>query len=232
MAVNELVGPALSMSNSVFSYFSPSKSPFYGIVAFGTAALMLSCQEIDDPQWRAIAIPVWLVLALVLFLAIADRRLPASDLTPTGDAAADAKAEDRQHQDQLRFARSFGVSSALLALVLTAQKVSGYDVGFWINYAFCLTQVGVFLVYAWARLARPEPSPVNFVQFTLITSSFLIGGCYGLAKYVELGGEDPTDMAAALRFLYASTGAYSLWVICILQWFKHLATLVRVVRTP
>ena len=78
MAVNELVGPVMSMSNSVFSYFSPSKSPFYGIVAFGTGSLMLSCQEIEDPQWRAIAIPVWLVLALVLFLAIADRRLPAA----------------------------------------------------------------------------------------------------------------------------------------------------------
>ena len=231
MAVNELVGPVMSMSNSVFSYFSPSKSPFYGIVAFGTGSLMLSCQEIEDPQWRAIAIPVWLVLALVLFLAIADRRLPAAGLASTGDDAKDLIAEDRHHQDQLRFARSFGVSSALLALVLTAQKVSAYEAGFWINYAFCLTQVGVFLVYAWARLARPEPSPVNFVQFTLITSSFLGGGCYGLAKYVALGTGDDVDMPAALRFLYASTGAYSLWVICILQWFKHLATIVRVVRT-
>ena len=59
-----LADPAISISNTILSYFNPSKSPFYGVIAFGTTALILSCREIKSTLWWAVAVPIWLVLAV------------------------------------------------------------------------------------------------------------------------------------------------------------------------
>jgi hypothetical protein len=213
-----LAGPAISISNTILSYFNPSKSPFYGVIAFGTTSLIMSCQEIESSLWWAVAIPIWLVLAIAFLLSLNDRHV----------------FEPGQHEDQLRFARSFCISSALLAVVLTARQVDQNLSMFWTSYAFCFVQVLVFLLYAWARSRTEEPVAMNFVQFALITCSLLIGASYALGSYAIAMEETDADAAVAgnaLEFLYAATGLYALWSLCIIRWIRHLLTLI-VIQIP
>ncbi|ACT50719.1 hypothetical protein [Methylovorus glucosotrophus] len=211
------VGPAASVANTVFSHFNPSKSPFYGVVAFGTVALILSCEGINSQFWWAISLPVWGVLALALMLSLKDRSV----------------FESGQHEEQLRFARSFSISGALLALVLTAREVNQEAAAFWSNYVVCFSQVVIFLVYTWARSRSEEAATsFNFVQFALITTTFLVGASYGLAQYVQhLPNPDEGGSHVSheyLRYLCAATGLYILWVACIVRWAKHLISLITI----
>lgn len=210
------VGPAASITNTIFSYFSPSKSPFYAVIVFGTVALILSCENIDSTLWWSVALPVWLVLAVAWRLSFQDRPV----------------FETGQHEEQLRFARSFSISSALLALVLTARTVDQYLPAFWGNYLACFVQAFIFLLYAWARSATEESGvATNFVQFALITTTFLVGAAFGLTKYVENlphPGQEDVVSAVAFQYLYSAMALYVLWVACIFRWLKHLMTLIRV----
>ncbi|WP_426343086.1 hypothetical protein ACN9MU_16560 [Pseudoduganella sp. R-32] len=209
-------GPAASFANTVFSYFSPSKSPFYGVIAFGTAGLMLSCEEIDKALWWPISIPILGVLAVAYLLSLRDRPI----------------FEESQHEDQLRFARSFSISSALLAMVLTARSVDKELTAFWGNYVACFTQILVFLLYAWARSATEESRTfINFVQFALITTTFLVGASFGLTEYVvHLPKPDQENKSSvvAFQYLYSAIGLYCLWGACIVRWLKHLVSLIHV----
>ena len=206
-----LAGPAASIANTIFSYFSPSKSPFYSIIAFGTVALIISCKNIEDSLWLPIAIPVWLVLAIALMLALQDK--PAF--------------EPGQHEDQLRFARSFSISSALLAIVLTSQSVDKNLAAFWCSYIACFSQVLVFLLYTWARgTTEASNSAINFVQFALITTTLIVGASFGLTQYVEHPPKPEEIFAVGNRYLYTTIGLYSLWGACIVRWIKHVMTLI------
>jgi hypothetical protein len=209
-------GPTVSVASTIFSYFSPSKSPFYGVIAFGTVALILSCERIEPALWWAIAVPVWAVLAFALRLSLQHR----------------ASFEEGQYAEQLRFARSFGISSGLLALVLTARVVDQDLPAFWGNYAVCLVQVVVFLLYTWARsLTEESADALNFVQFALITITLLVGASYGLAQYVEHlppPGKTGGDAEVAFRYLWSAIGLYLLWASCIVRWTRHLSSLIKV----
>lgn len=230
--MSAFIGPSVSISNTIMSYFNPSKSPFYGVIAFGTVALILSCTEIENPLWWPIAIPIWIVLFFAWLLSLYDRHTFKAD----------------EHEEQLRFARSFGISSALLAFVLTAREVDQQLPIFWANYAVCLIQVAVFLTYTWARGATSEtgsalptgalPIPgaveepvkkpvMNFVQFALITTTFLVGASFGLAEFVRNLDHEPPN-PAAVHYLYSAIGLYALWAVCIIKWFAHIKGLVNV----
>jgi hypothetical protein len=213
-----IAGPAASIANTIFSYFSPSKSPFYAVIAFGTVALLLASEQIESTLWWPVSIPIWLVLAVAWRLSFQDRPL----------------FETGQHEEQLRFARSFSISSALLAIVLTGRTVDQYLPAFWGSYLACFLQVLIFLLYAWARSDTDEPGEgTNFVQFALITTTFLVGASFGLTKYVEnlpAPGQDGTPTTVALQYLYTAIGLYVLWAACIFRWFKHLRTLITVDR--
>ncbi len=211
-----IAGPAASIANTIFSYFSPSKSPFYAVIAFGTVALLLSCEKIDSALWLPVAIPIWLVLAVAWLLSFQDR--------PSFEAG--------QHEEQLRFARSFSISSALLAIVLTARAVDQDLPSFWGNYVACFLQVLIFLLYAWARSATEESAAaMNFVQFALITTTFLVGASFGLTEYVQhlpKPDRDANSSIVAFQYLCSAISLYALWAACIVRWSKHLATLIRV----
>ena len=211
-----IAGSAASIANTIFSYFSPSKSPFYGVIAFGTVALMLSCEKIASALWWPVAIPIWLVLVIAWLLSFQDKPIFKAD----------------EHEEQLRFARSFSISSALLAIVLTARAVNQDLPAFWGNYIACFLQVLVFLLYAWARSATEESAvALNFVQFALITTTFLVGASYGLTEYVghlPTPGKDDKSSTVAFQYLYSAMGLYVLWAACIVRWSKHLMTLIRV----
>ena len=66
-------GSATSFATTIMSYFSPSKSPFYSIIAFGTVALLLSREQIEAISWLWISVPVFAVLALPAILSFKNR---------------------------------------------------------------------------------------------------------------------------------------------------------------
>jgi len=159
---------------------------------------------------------IWLVLAVAWLLSFQDK----------------PRFEAGQHEEQLRFARSFSISSALLAMVLTAREVDQNLPAFWANYVACFLQVLIFLLYAWARSATEESgAAMNFVQFALITATFLVGASFGLTEYVQKlpkHGPDSKSSTVAFQYLYSAIGLYVLWAACIVRWAKHLMTLIRV----
>ena len=128
-------GPAVSFVNTVLTYFSPAKSPFYSIIAFGTVALVLTCRGIEESLWLWVAIPVFMVLILSTYLSFIDP----------------PNIKKTEHEEQLKFARSFSISIALVFFVLTAQMTDKDEVGFWVSYAASVSQILVFLLYTWAR---------------------------------------------------------------------------------
>jgi hypothetical protein len=209
-----LAGPATSFATTILSYFSPAKSPFYGVIAFGTAALVLSANKIDKMPWLAVAIPIYLVLLLSLALSHKSR--------PTFKRG--------QGEEQLLFARSFAISSALMSFVFTARAVQSSEVAFWANYIACLAQVVVFLAYVWARsLSTEEQSQFNFVQFALISIAFLVGASYSNTQYAaSLEEVESGESVVAQRYLLVTAGLYALWAISLGWWIKHLCTLIRI----
>lgn len=207
-----LAGSATSFASTIMSYFSPTKSPFYSVIAFGTVALLLSCEKIEEIGWLWVAVPIFAVLVLSGALSFKNRTL----------------FKEGEGEEQLRFARSFSISSGLLTFVLTARATEQVPLAFWINYDACLAQIAVFLLYAWARSETSEKQEnFNFVQFALITATFLIGASYGSAQYASATLADPAVDYAG-RYLIASAGLYLLWFIFLLVWIKHLMTLIRV----
>lgn len=81
-------GSATSFATTILSYFSPSKSPFYSVIAFGTISIILSCTQIRTDYWYWISIPIFAVLTLCTILSLTDRTV----------------FENEQGEDQLRFA--------------------------------------------------------------------------------------------------------------------------------
>lgn len=208
-----LAGPATSFATTILSYFSPARSPFYGVIAFGTVALILAAEKIDRMPWLSVALPTYIVLLLSLALSLKYR----------------PNFEEGQGEDQLSFARSFAISSALLAFVLTARSVEENELAFWINYVVCLAQVLVFLAYAWARSqSTEEQAQFNFVQFALISITFLVGASYTNVEYVQSLGNAEGLPVESGRYFIVATGLYLLWFLSLIRWVKHLSSLIRV----
>jgi hypothetical protein len=205
-------GPATSFATTILSYFSPAKSPFYSVIAFGTVALILTCEKIETVSWIWVSVPIFSVLALSAVLSFANR----------------SNFEEGQGEEQLRFARSFSISSALLTFVITARATEQVELAFWVNYDACLAQIVVFLLYTWARSDTfEEQHELNFVQFALITATFLIGASYASAEYSAGLISKPMNPAAN-RYLIVAAGLYLLWFSLLIFWIKHLRTLIRV----
>ena len=72
------VSGAAAIATTVFSYFSPTKSPFYTVIAFGAVALILSI-EINADYSLLIFIPICVVLLVTTFLSFRS----TSDITAT-----------------------------------------------------------------------------------------------------------------------------------------------------
>ena len=203
---------ATSFASTILSYFSPSKSPFYSVIAFGTIALNLSCEKIEKIAWLWVASPIFIVLALSSALSFKNR----------------ADFSEGEGEDQLRFARSFSISSALLTFVITARSTENVDLSFWANYIACLAQIAVFLLYVWARSqSTEEQQELNFVQLSLITATLLIGASYANIQYASGSIASPRTSDAD-RYFITAVGLYLLWLCMLLVWIRHLAKLIQI----
>lgn len=238
--MTSLAGSSVSIASTIFSHFNPSKSPFYGVVTFGAISLILSCEGIEHVPWRQIAIPIYIVLFLSMLFSFTSQ----PKFTPA------------DYEDQLKFARSFSLSSALMSLVITSRQTNHYKMAFYLCYVPCLIQIIVFLLYSYARSYQEDKgSKINFVQFSLITTTFLIGASYSDTQFAKAyqvsqptsvsqsssetassynsntGSEDADQKVdnknIGRRYLEVVIGFYFLWLVCIVYWVKHLFTLIK-----
>lgn len=211
----------LSIASVAFRYFSPSTSPFYLVAASGSIALILTCNEdLRLPQWYYVVAPIFLILLLVVMLAFKSR----------------SPFETEETDRQLRFARSFGVSSALLCLVSAALSVDKDELQkyFWLSYGVTLIQALVFVVYTWARSRTKESGDFNYVQLALMTSAFLITGTVCICRLgnllgpLEPGGVDANVGELWYRYQIILGCAYTLWGLCLGFWVNHLRKLITI----
>lgn len=189
---------ALPIVTTVFSYFSPTKSPYYAVISFGTVGLVLA-RQINETNWLIIFLPIYLTLLVSTILSLRSRPEFTSE----------------EYNNQLRFARSFGISSAILCLVFTGLRVESFDDQgvlinrwfFWSGYFVCLAQIVVFLLYIFIyHNYDAHQAGRNFIQITLVTASFLIGSTYTVTQRFD---PETTQHLATLL------GLYALWLICI-----------------
>jgi hypothetical protein len=211
--------------STVFTYFNPTRSPYYVTGVAACVALYLACDVQRLDSWRMLYIPSFLVAALTLLLAIRSK----NDLTP------------EEHEDQLRFARSTCISVAVVALAWAGTTIEDplkqhfsnpaklFDftildhTNFTINVGICCVQIALFMFLSWALNRRALPKVLrdrNYVQITLLTSAFLADTCLNLAKATTPG--DPGRPHHQLVALALG----SLWVICVIFWMVKLRSLI------
>lgn len=208
-----MVVAALPIVTTVFAYFSPTKSPYYAVISFGTAGLVIA-REVNEVNWPIVFLPIFLTLLASTLLSLRSRPQFTSE----------------EYNNQLRFARSFGVSSAVLCLAFGALYVESYDDQgnlvnrwfFWANYFVCLGQIMIFLLFIFIyHNYDSSQTGRNFIQLTLVTASFLIG-----ATYTVSWNFDPEFSQHVVTLL----SLYGLWGICALYLAFYLARNFKLVR--
>ena len=207
--------PSIEQITTVFTYFNPTRSPYYTIALASCVGLFFACDVKDDGSWLWLAVPAYLVAMVTLGLSIDSR----NNLSP------------EEHSEQLRFSRSTSISVAVLALTLagraiaTSGEAGGNALNFRINLVICCLQLILFLLYSWA-LNKQEPSGAerNYVQITLVTSAFLGDTCWNLAQAADHG--DPGYRHHQLT----AYGLGLLWFTCFLFWVVKLKEIVIIQR--
>jgi hypothetical protein len=203
----------LGSTSTVFTYFNPTRSPYYTIGLAACVGLYYSCEV--TRLWTWIFIPAYLVAALTLVLSIDS----GNYLTKS------------EHEDQLRFARSTCISVAVLALTFASKEIAGTGdpsqplspnemLNFKINIVICCVQIFLFLVYNWGLNKSDLPiADRNYVQITLLTSAFLADTSWNMASAGD-GKGMPNG--------HHQTTAYALgalWLCCVIFWITKLIKL-------
>ena len=193
------VTAAMSFAQTVLSYFSPTKSPYYSVIAFGTVSLILT-EEISDKNWSIIFFPIIILLLYSTVLSIFDK--------PNFD--------NQEYDDQIKFSRAFSLSVAVSCMVYTGLSIEPDEFGnpwyFWVAYAACIVQLSIFSFYAYVYAnLKTKPVNRNFVQLALITSTYLIGFAYA-----------NTNINESYHFFYICISLFLFWSLTILVWLDHL----------
>ncbi len=190
---------AASLATTIFTYFSPTKSPYYAVIAFGTGALVMT-REVDH-NWAITFLPVAAVLAASTLLSFLSRPAFTS----------------REYNDQLKFARSFGISSAVLSLVgisLAVRPLNVEGVGpinewyYWVVYGMAIAQMLIFLLYIFIfHNYESKQKGSNFVQLSLVISTLLIGASYAASGFDSDRSHDGAGVIVMA----------TLWALCALN---------------
>lgn len=201
------ISAATTFAQTVLTYFSPTKSPYYSVIAFATTALVMSASIASN--WFIVYLPIVILLAYSTFLSVFDKPI----------------FEEKEYDDQIKFSRAFSLSAAVLCLVLTAliiepdEETNINPWNFWVGYAASLIQLIIFSIYAYvyANLQTKQVSR-NFVQLALITSTYLIGLSYTNFSY----NDARIDSTASNHFYYLFLTLIFFWLSTILVWLNHL----------
>jgi len=198
---------SIESASTVFTYFNPTRSPYYTVGLATCVALFFACDVENNRLWLSLAVPAYLVAALTLFLSV--------------DSGNNLTKEE--HEDQLRFARSTSISVAVLALSFAGKDIAAPKepnmLNFNINLTICCVQIFLFLLFNWALNRKDLPvADRNYVQITLLTSAFLADTSWNLAQATDESG------VSAVHHQTTAYGLGALWVCCVLFW---VATLVK-----
>ncbi len=203
-------------------YLRPAKSPYLLMILFGTVSLNLTAlffQVSDD--WLMLAAPQFLALVVFSIFAYYGR-----DENP-----------DENQEDQLKFARAVGISTAVMCLAVGSKSVEKAELLFNTNYFACILQLGVFSIYAATRLVREEQSSeFNFFQFSLVTSVFLIGATYAISQikitddsYTQIIIKNGDSSISKIDpFFVTSIVLYLLWSACQIFWIRRIISLINI----
>ncbi len=208
----------------VIDYLRPTKSPYLLMIIFGVFALVKTGENFfSKDEWLMMLIPQF--LALSVFTAFSYFGRESTD-------------ESTNINEQLRFSRAIAIATSVMCLSIGASHVTGTGLLFNIVYSACIVQLLVFLVYTAARLFKEETAlEFNFFQFSIITSTYLIGATYCLIQidisdssylYGTLKAEDGTKSNHLDLYFIIAIFLYCLWAFCIRFWIKRVLSLVRV----
>ena len=198
---------ATALAATIFSCFSPTKSPFYTVVSFGALGLALAVEV--EANFDLVFTPICAVLLVSTGLAFRN--------------APDFSAEE--YNSQIKFARSFGISAAILCLVFLAREVEPVTPEgngapenhwwFWAGYAAALAQAAIFLFYIFIyHDYEARQRGVNGIQMSLIISTYLIAATYvSVEHYRDAGEHAPNSVLIAF---------YVLWALCALFMLVYL----------
>jgi hypothetical protein len=222
------IPPGLNYVDTVWKYFSPSRSPFYAIISVAayslcwaqTMALPKGSREaeISVHQFYGCIIPMFVALVIVLYFA-----LKTSYSLPK-----------QVHDEQILFARSFSISVALICLVANASLYNSQNPIMIGIYTVPILQLSVFILYLFSRLKKEQPpSQSNLIQLALITATFLIGFsyCLHLPSLSEASGNPPSTDFNGLYFSgipVVSWALFALWILCMCKWLRHLINTVKI----
>lgn len=223
------IGVATSFATTLVQYFSPTKSPFYPIVAMTVVALEWSVEVRGN--WSAIFWPLVMVLMISTTLAFLNR--------PDFD--------EREYNDQVKFARAAGVSSGVLCLTWLAVSIAPYpaqpNYHYWTVYWCCIIQAAVLLLYTFVYFNKEVvPHTVNFVQLALMTATFIVGATYAAKQfdYALPAAERETHELVFSEIPYwisePKGRIFSVlilgWVACMILWCNHLRKVFRLTINP
>lgn len=204
---------AASLATTIGSYFSPTRSPFYPIVAISIISLELSAGI--RTNWWIFYLPIAIVLLISTLLSFSSH----------------PEFKKKEYKDQIRFARACTVSAAVLGLAGLGKFESKTNLitweqwDFWFVYVAGVAQAAVLMMYTYIYNNRALPSRgLNFVQLALITSSYLLGAAY--AAVAAQPGKD--EFAFKVTLVTILMG----WSLCMLLWMKHLRDAFRTRATP
>jgi len=203
-------------------YLRPAKSPYLLMIIFGTVTSILTANIFKkEDEWLMLAVPQF--IALVAFFAFAYYGRDGHT--------------DIEQEEQLRFSRAVSIVAALMCLVLGSKSVGSKDALFNLNYAVCIFQLGVFSIYAAARLFKEEKtSDFNFFQFSFITSVFLVGATFSTSNLGNSDGsyaflsitENEATREIIDPYFVTSLVLYLLWSACQIFWVKRIMSLVKI----
>ena len=208
----------------VIDFLRPTKSPYLLMIVFGVIALIKTADSFfSKDEWLMMLIPQF--IALIIFTIFAYYGKESRD------------KNDNIH-DQLRFSRAITIATAVMCLSIGGSHLTGTGLLFNVVYSSCLIQLITFLIYTAAILYREETSfEFNFFQFSIITSTFLIGATYCLTQldvtdagylYNTLKVEDKAPALHLDLYLIVSVLMYCLWAFCIKFWINRVMSVVQV----
>lgn len=203
------VGAAASIASTVFSYFSPAKSPYYAVIAFGVSGASATL-AIHNANFLLVFVPIAFVILVCTVLSLTDR-------------ATQPTFTDEDYNSQLRFARSVSISVSLLCLVWAGIEIrpdlaTGHRWWFWLIYTSTIMQAGAFLLYIFIfHKHRANSKGKNFIQLCLIMSTFQIGCTFVSVQIGHNEGSNFEDHMIVMLFFYV------MWGLCISDICRYLA---------
>ena len=200
------LGAATSVATTIFSYFSPAKSPYYAVIAFGVTGISFSVVQ-SNQNFMLVFVPVAVIVAFCTALSLSDK-------------SNQPEFTQEDYNSQLRFARSVGISVSILCLVwagktITPQAEENLGWWFWLIYATTLIQAAAFLLYIFIfHRHNTSNKGINLIQLCLIVSTFQIG-CAFISALIRTPHEQNEEIMVLIFY-------YVMWGLCMLHIGRYL----------